>query len=75
MMLRICLGVVLGLFLCLNPVSAEEGFAPAPDAVQPLLVGQQLAPLTLTDADGNPFDLNAQNKKKPLVVVFYRGHW
>lgn len=74
-MLRKCLGVVLVLFLWVGVASAEEDFAPTPDAVQPLLVGQQVPALTLTGSDGNTFDLNAQSKKKPLVVVFYRGHW
>jgi cytochrome oxidase Cu insertion factor (SCO1/SenC/PrrC family) len=67
---------VLWISICLGGVTtAEEGFAPAPEQVTPLLVGQKLPTLVLQTADGKTFDLNAENSEKPLVVVFYRGHW
>ena len=68
-------GLLIALFLWANVTSAEEGFAPSPEDVRPLLIGQELHVLNLKPADGDVFDLNAVNSKKPLVVVFYRGHW
>lgn len=68
--------MTLWVLICLSQVAiAEEGFAPAPEQVSPLLVGQKLPELVLQTADGIPFDLNVENNQKPLVVVFYRGHW
>jgi len=66
---------VMCLLLCVSVVTAEDGFAPAPDQVSPLLVGHKLPALKLTSEKGTLFDLAEQNKTKPLVVVFYRGHW
>jgi hypothetical protein len=67
---------VLLMAICLGGgAKAEEGFAPVPEQVSPLLVGQKLPILVLQDADGKNFDLNVENSQKPLVVVFYRGHW
>lgn len=68
-------GLLIALLLWANVTSAEEGFAPAPEDVGPLLIGQELPELILKTADGEVFDLNVANSKKPLVVVFYRGHW
>lgn len=67
--------VLVAVFLWVGATFAEEGFAPAPEGVRPLLIGQELPALTLTADNGDTFDLNAANSKKPLVVVFYRGHW
>jgi len=68
--------LALWVLICLgNAANAEDNFAPAPEQVSPLLVGQKLPPLVLQTADGKTFDLNVENSQKPLVVVFYRGHW
>ena len=68
--------VSLWVIICLSQAAiAEEGFAPAPEQVSPLLVGQKLPQLVLQTDDGKPFDLTVENSQKPLVVVFYRGHW
>lgn len=69
------LGFVLCLLFCVGKAASEDGFAPAPDQVRPLLVGHKLPDLELLSEKGIPFDLALENKKKPLVVVFYRGHW
>lgn len=67
--------MVLALVFLVGTATAEEGFAPAPEQVHPLLVGRELPTLALKTTDDMLFDLNAENAKKPLVVVFYRGHW
>ncbi len=45
----------------------------APHQVRPLMVGDSVPALTLTDANGRAFDLGTH--KKPTVLIFYRGHW
>ena len=52
---------------------AQETLPDAPNKVRPLMVGDEVPALVLTDRDGNAFDLGAH--KKPTVLVFYRGHW
>lgn len=71
----VILSFVLCLVLCVGKAASEDGFAPAPDQVRPLLVGHKLPELELISEKGVPFDLAQENKQKPLVVVFYRGHW
>jgi hypothetical protein len=46
-----------------------------PEAVHPLLIGAQIPELALTTSDGSPFDLRAAVKRKPAVLIFYRGGW
>lgn len=47
----------------------------SPRDICPLLLGAKLPQLTLTTADGKPFDLNAAIAQKPTILVFYRGGW
>lgn len=50
--------------------------APSEDANAPgLRVGDQVPPVTLEDADGNPIMLSSLYADAPLVVIFYRGGW
>jgi peroxiredoxin Q/BCP len=42
---------------------------------QPPAVGEVAADFTLPDASGTPRDLSALCAERPLVLVFYRGHW
>ncbi|MDA0712015.1 MAG: hypothetical protein O3B73_17595 [bacterium] len=67
--------VVVSLLFLSGACYAEDGFAPGPDQVSPLLVGNALPELVLKTAEGSSFDLNVENARKPLVIVFYRGHW
>lgn len=43
--------------------------------VRPILVGSALPKITLRDANGKAFDLNAAVAEKPVVLIFYRGGW
>jgi len=47
----------------------------SPEAVHPLLIGAQIPELALATSDGSPFDLRAAVKRKPAVLIFYRGGW
>ncbi|MEW5850785.1 MAG: peroxiredoxin-like family protein [Myxococcota bacterium] len=49
------------------PASAED--------TCPLKVGSVIPALTLTAADGKPFDFKAEVAKQPTLFVFYRGGW
>jgi peroxiredoxin len=49
--------------------------AASPEDVCPLLNGMRISQLTLSTADGAPFDLAAPLSAKPAVLVFYRGGW
>ena len=43
--------------------------------VRPLLIRAEVPAVTLRTAEGADFDLAAAVKKKPSIVVFYRGGW
>jgi hypothetical protein len=49
--------------------------AASPEAVTPLPVGAELPELTVTTADGEPFDVKAAVAGRPTVLVLYRGGW
>lgn len=66
------LGLLLGLIL-VGPSLAQDSLPDAPNKVRPLMIGDEVPALVLTDREGKPFDLGEH--KKPTVLVFYRGHW
>lgn len=43
--------------------------------VSPLLIGEKIPSVTLTDITGKEIDLSQQVQQKPSVLVFYRGGW
>jgi len=50
----------------------------APDNAEdicPVLIGQALPSIVLKTPEGVQFDLNAAVRKKPVVLIFYRGGW
>ena len=58
------------------PLAMAAGTIPdRPDQVRPLLVGAEVPQLTLTGADGKPFDLGAATREQRSILVFYRGGW
>ena len=46
-----------------------------PDVPTALRVGERPPDFTLPDASGRPVSLGEFRGKKPVVLVFYRGHW
>jgi len=43
--------------------------------IRPPAVGEIAPDFTLSDASGTPRKLSALCAERPLVLVFYRGHW
>jgi cytochrome oxidase Cu insertion factor (SCO1/SenC/PrrC family) len=41
----------------------------------PVAVGETAPDFTLEDQDGRKRALSAERGKRPVVLVFYRGHW
>jgi hypothetical protein len=62
------------LLLSVAAARAGEPAASAED-VRPPAVGGSLPELTLTTAEGEPFDLNAAVAEQPTVLILYRGGW
>jgi AhpC/TSA family protein len=69
--------LVLGLSSLLLVGGAWFNFVTArvPDAPTALRVGERPPDFTLPDAAGRPVSLADFRGKKPVVLVFYRGHW
>lgn len=43
--------------------------------VHPLLIRAEVPGVTLQTADGGKFDLAAEVRRQPSIVIFYRGGW
>lgn len=41
----------------------------------PVQVGEMAPDFTLADQNGEKRSLSAERGKRPVVLVFYRGHW
>ena len=77
-------GRLLGICLCaaaviaawaLTPVAWAAPIPDSPDKVTPLLIGAQPADVALRTVDGESVELLATLRKKPTIVIFYRGGW
>jgi len=63
--------LVLSLFV--NFVIAQN---PAkPEDISPLLIGEKVPEATLTNQKGEKIDFQKLIKKKPSIIIFYRGGW
>ncbi|MFO1518785.1 MAG: peroxiredoxin-like family protein [bacterium] len=49
--------------------------ARSPQEIRPLLLGEPVPDVILKTIDGKPFHLSAALRKKPTVLIFYRGGW
>ena len=49
------------------PDTAEE--------IQPLLIDMPMPQVVLRTVDGEAFDVNEAIRKKPTILLFYRGGW
>jgi hypothetical protein len=67
----------LALSLVLLAAGAMFNFVLAriPTAQTTLQIGEQAPDFALTDAAGRPVTLADYRGKKPVIMVFYRGHW
>jgi cytochrome oxidase Cu insertion factor (SCO1/SenC/PrrC family) len=66
--------ILLSLFFAATALLAfGAGHAQTRD--KPVGVGEAAPDFTLTDQNGRQHTLSAQRGKRPVILVFYRGHW
>ena len=46
-----------------------------PTDISPLLIGESIPAVEVSDAGGKPYNLNNKASEKPTILVFYRGGW
>jgi len=61
--------VVLAFALVASPLAVAQPRA------TPVGVGDVAPDFTLTDQDGRRHTLSAERGKRPVILIFYRGHW
>jgi peroxiredoxin len=54
---------------------SQSDIAPEPTAISPLLIGEKIPNVTLSDVSGKKINLPDLASQKPSVLVFYRGGW
>lgn len=54
---------------------SQSEIAAEPTAISPLLIGEKIPNITLSDVSGKKINLLEIAAKKPSVIVFYRGGW
>lgn len=59
--------------LASSPLVAAD--QPATKRSTPVAAGDIAPDFTLADQDGGKHTLSAERGKRPVVLVFYRGHW
>lgn len=76
--------MLTGKFAVLVLTVAALWFAPAHAAgaagagekrAAPVKTGEVAIDFTLTDQEGKSHTLSAERGKRPVVLIFYRGHW
>lgn len=53
----------------------KSGLPNSPDMINPLKIGDKIPHLKFKDYKGNDFDLSETIKKKPTILIYYRGGW
>jgi peroxiredoxin len=54
---------------------SQSEIAADPTAISPLLIGEKIPNITLSDVSGKKINLLELVGRKPSVIVFYRGGW
>jgi len=54
---------------------SQSEIAAEPTAISPLLIGEKIPNITLSDVSGKKLNLLEVATQKPSVIVFYRGGW
>jgi len=70
-MIRLLRTALVACALAASPAALAQ---PAPRAA-PVGVGDMAPDFTLTDQDGRGHTLSAERGKRPVILIFYRGHW
>ncbi len=61
--------------LCFAPAHAAEPAGAGGKRAAPMKTGEVAIDFTLKDQDGKSHALSAERGKRPVVLIFYRGHW
>jgi len=56
-------------------IDKKSGLPNSPNMINPLKIGDKIPHLILKDYKGNDFDLTKAFKKKPTILIYYRGGW
>ncbi|MEH0157488.1 peroxiredoxin-like family protein [Limibacter armeniacum] len=65
--------LIAGILLSL--VTAAQNVPTKAEDISPLLIGESVPEVALTNTNGNKVTLKEVLKQKPTVLVFYRGGW
>jgi peroxiredoxin len=70
--------LLFAVFICssirLN-AQMSTGIPEKPEDISPLLIGENIPEINLSDATGKNFDLNSAIARQPTILIFYRGGW
>jgi peroxiredoxin len=66
--------ILLSFFLIYSIAQGQE-VPKSPNDVSPLLIGEEIPDVKLADLNGSNIGLKDITKKKPTVLIFYRGGW
>lgn len=61
--------------LFVTPIQAHDVIPKNAKEVRPLLPGQMIPKITLSDATGQAISLKKHLKNQPALLIFYRGGW
>ncbi|MBB3697341.1 redoxin domain-containing protein [Flammeovirga yaeyamensis] len=67
--------LTLSIFIVSLSSAFSQSVPKSANDISPLLIGEYVPEVTLRDVDSNPVDLKKLIKKKPTVLIFYRGGW
>ena len=66
---------VVFLFLFLGSTNVFGQLASKPEEISPLLIGEQIPELGLTNANGQKVNLKNLASTQPTILIFFRGGW
>ena len=66
-------GKISSLLLICALLCAGAAFGQARE--KPVTLGDVAPDFTLTDQNGQKRSLSAERGKRPVILIFYRGHW
>jgi peroxiredoxin len=67
--------IILLSFFLFHSIAQGQEVPKLPNDVSPLLIGEELPDVELADINGSNIALKDVTKKKPTVLIFYRGGW
>ena len=73
--IAIVLALMVGMLASAAPRAADSPPAATAKRNAPVSVGDVAPDFTLEDRDGRAVALSSEWKKRPLVLIFYRGYW